>query len=110
VSAAAARPSFPAEADVSRLKTIEVVGSFDDFLRGLPSILEADSFRSVARGIASAIRSQRGVVWLLGGHTIKTGLSPVLIRMMERGGPTYLAGNGSVAIHDYEVPRWGATS
>ena len=61
MSAAAARPSFPAEADVSRLKTIEVVGSFDDFLRGLPSILEADSFRSVARGIASAIRSQRGV-------------------------------------------------
>jgi hypothetical protein len=30
--------------------------------------------------------------------------------MMERGGATYLAGNGSVAIHDYEVPRWGATS
>ena len=87
-----------------------MVGSFDDFLRGLPSILEADSFRSVARGIASAIRSQRGVVWLLGGHTIKTGLSPVLIRMMERGGATYLVGNGSVAIHDYEVARWGGTS
>ena len=122
------RREFPREAEVERLRTVEVAGrmnkvstdafaatpgagrSFRDFLDGLPSILEAESFRSVATAVASAVQRERGVVWLLGGHTIKTGLAPVLIRMMERGAATYFAGNGSVAIHDYEVARWGATS
>lgn len=122
------RREFPREAEVERLRTVEVTGrmnkvstdafaatpgagrSFRDFLDGLPSILEAESFRSVATAVASAVQRERGVVWLLGGHTIKTGLAPVLIRMMERGAATYFAGNGSVAIHDYEVARWGATS
>lgn len=66
----AARPYFPAEDDVSRLKTIEEVGG--RVLRRLPTWPTVDSrgrfIRSVARGIASAIRSQRGVVSLLGGH------------------------------------------
>jgi hypothetical protein len=60
--------------------------------------------------MASAIRARKAVVWLMGGHVIKTGLSPILVRMIERGGATFLACNGSVAIHDYEVARWGATS
>lgn len=121
------RPTHP-ELDVSVLRTVEIAnrmnkvgaeafadepragGDFRSFLDGLPGILEADSFRAVARRVATAARDQRGVVWLLGGHTIKTGLAPVLIRMMDRGSATFLAGNGSVAIHDYEVARWGATS
>jgi hypothetical protein len=121
-------PEQPPEADVERLRTVEVAGrlskvsvsdfavepragrSFRAFLDGLPSILQADSFRAVARRIASAIRAEKAVVWLMGGHVVKTGLSPVLVRMIERGGVTFLAGNGSVAIHDYEVARWGATS
>ena len=118
----------PREADVDRLRTVEVAGrlskvsasdfavepgagrSFRAFLDGLPSILQAESFRAVARRMASAIQSRKAVVWLMGGHVIKTGLSPILVRMIERGGATFLAGNGSVAIHDYEVARWGATS
>ena len=121
------RPS-PPEAEVARLRTVEIAdrlnkvdaeafaavpragGSFRDFLDGLPSILEADSFRAVARGVASAARSGRAVVWMLGGHTIKAGLSPVLVHLMDRGAATFLAANGSVAIHDWEIARWGATS
>jgi hypothetical protein len=41
---------------------------------------------------------------------VKTGLAPVLIELMRRGAITHLAANGSAAIHDYEVARWGATS
>ncbi len=84
--------------------------SFREFLDSLPAILEADSFRAVVRGVTEAIRRKRGILWMLGGHTVKTGLAPLLIRMMEQGGAGFLAGNGSVAIHDYEVARWGATS
>ena len=118
----------PPEADVERLRTVEVAGrlskvsasdfavepgagrSFRAFLDGLPSILQADALRAVARRMASAMRERKAVVWLMGGHVIKTGLSPILVRMIERGGATFLACNGSVAIHDYEVARWGATS
>jgi hypothetical protein len=47
---------------------------------------------------------------MLGGHVVKTGLAPVLIDLMRRGVITHLAMNGSAAIHDYEMARFGATS
>jgi hypothetical protein len=84
--------------------------SFRDFLEGLPAILEAESFRTVAKAVAWAAGEGKGALWMLGGHTVKTGLAPILIRMMEKGAVSFLAGNGSVAIHDYEVARWGGTS
>jgi hypothetical protein len=49
-------------------------------------------------------------VLMLGGHVVKTGLSPVIIELMRRKIVTHLAMNGSAAIHDYEVARFGATS
>lgn len=47
---------------------------------------------------------------MLGGHVVKTGLAPVLIELMRRGVVTHVSMNGSAAIHDYEVARFGATS
>jgi hypothetical protein len=41
---------------------------------------------------------------------VKTGLAPVLIDLMRRGVITHLAMNGSAAIHDYEIARFGGTS
>jgi hypothetical protein len=41
---------------------------------------------------------------------VKTGLAPLLIDLMRRGVVTHLAMNGSAAIHDYEVARFGGTS
>jgi len=60
--------------------------------------------------VANAARGGRGVVLMLGGHVVKTGLSPVIIELMRRQVVTHLAMNGSAAIHDYEVCRFGATS
>lgn len=85
-------------------------GSFARFYDSLPHILAADSLRSVARGIASAAAREREIVWMLGGHVVKTGLSVVLIDLMERGAVTHLAVNGATVIHDYETCRWGGTS
>jgi hypothetical protein len=50
------------------------------------------------------------VLCMMGGHVVKTGLSPVLIDLAERGVITAFAANGSTAIHDYELARWGGTS
>lgn len=84
--------------------------SFRAFLDALPDVLVARDFRAVVAAIADAARRERGVVLMLGGHIVKTGLAPVLIELMRRRVVTHIAMNGSAAIHDYEIARFGATS
>jgi len=60
--------------------------------------------------IVGAHITGRAVVIMLGGHIVKTGVAPVLIDLMKRGIITHVAMNGSGAIHDYEIARFGATS
>ncbi|HMI45829.1 MAG TPA: hypothetical protein VK491_06660 [Gemmatimonadaceae bacterium] len=84
--------------------------SFSAFLKSLPDVLVARDFLRVVDAIASATKKERAVVVMLGGHIVKTGLAPLLIDLMNRGVITHLAMNGSAAIHDYEIARFGATS
>ena len=79
-------------------------------MKSLPDVLVARDFRAVVEAIASAVRANRGVVLMLGGHVVKTGLAPLIVDFMQRGIVTHVAMNGSAAIHDYEVARFGATS
>jgi hypothetical protein len=85
-------------------------GSFAAFIESLPDVLAARDFRAVVDAVVRAARTKRGVVAMLGGHVIKTGLSPLLIDLMRRRVITHVAMNGSAAIHDYEIARFGATS
>jgi hypothetical protein len=84
--------------------------SFSAFLKSLPDVLVARDFLRVVDAIATATKNERAVVVMLGGHIVKTGLAPLLIDLMNRGVITHLAMNGSAAIHDYEIARFGATS
>ena len=84
--------------------------SFAAFLDALPDVLVARDFLRVVDAVVAAARRRRGVVVMLGGHVVKTGLAPVLIDLMRRGVITHLGMNGSAAIHDYEIARFGATS
>jgi hypothetical protein len=84
--------------------------SFHAFVESLPDILVARDFRRVVDAIVTAAHRDRGVVIMLGGHVVKTGLAPLLVALMERGVITHVAMNGSAAIHDYEIARFGATS
>jgi hypothetical protein len=84
--------------------------SFSAFVKGLPDVLVAADFRNVVEAVVEAHRKERAVVVMLGGHIVKTGVAPVLIDLMQRGVITHLATNGSGAIHDYEIARFGATS
>jgi hypothetical protein len=79
-------------------------------LESLPSILAARDFRAVVGALLAARESGGGIVWGLGAHVIKTGLSPVLIDLMERGFVSAVATNGAGVIHDFEVALSGATS
>jgi hypothetical protein len=85
-------------------------GSFSGFLSSLPDVLVAADFRAVVNAIVNAARAGRAVVVMLGGHVVKTGVAPLIIDLMERRVITHLAMNGSGAIHDYEIARFGATS
>ncbi len=50
------------------------------------------------------------LIWALGAHVIRSGVQRFLIDLMERGFITHLAGNGAVAIHDFEFALIGATT
>ena len=84
--------------------------TFAAFLASLPDVLVARDFVRVIDAIAQAKQRDRAVVVMLGGHVVKTGLAPLLIDLMRRGIITHLAMNGSAAIHDYEIARFGGTS
>jgi hypothetical protein len=84
--------------------------SFAAFLASLPDVLVARDFRAVVDAIVNAARRSRGVVLMLGGHVVKTGLAPLILDLIRRGVVTHIAMNGSAAIHDYEIARFGATS
>ena len=66
--------------------------------------------RRAVDAIVAARRRDAGVIWGIGAHVIKTGVSPVLIDLMRRGYVSALAMNGAGVIHDFEVALAGATS
>jgi hypothetical protein len=84
--------------------------SFADFVSGLPDFLAAGDIRSVVSAISSARDKGRPVILGMGAHSIKVGLSPVIVDLMERGLITAIAANGSCIIHDFELSYAGHTS
>jgi hypothetical protein len=85
-------------------------GGVSGWLDSLPHILAADSFRSVVDAVAEARARKKMIIWGLGGHVIKCGLSPVLTDLMRRSYATAFALNGAAAIHDFEIAIAGHTS
>lgn len=91
-------------------RPVEPGVSFQTWFESLPAILGAKDLRRVVEAIAKAHRGGHGVVWGIGAHVIKTGVSPVLIDLMRRGYVSALAMNGAGIIHDFEVALSGGTS
>ncbi|OGV61172.1 MAG: hypothetical protein A2498_11310 [Lentisphaerae bacterium RIFOXYC12_FULL_60_16] len=60
-----------------------------------------------AQRVVQSRRAGRPVILAFGAHTIKNGLAPVLIRLMEKGWVTHLATNGAGIIHDWEFSYLG---
>jgi len=84
--------------------------TFKAWFDSLPGILGAEDLRRVVRAIVDARTQGAGIVWGIGAHVIKTGVSPVLVDLMQRGYVSALAMNGAGVIHDFEVALSGATS
>lgn len=77
---------------------------------GLPEILAGANLKKLAENIALAHKKNKQVVLAMGAHPVKVGLSPLVIEFMKRGIITAIAGNGALAIHDFEIALAGATS
>jgi len=84
--------------------------SFNVFFHSLPRFLAAKDFREVVGRIVKAYKNGRPVVLGMGAHPIKVGLSPLIVRLMERGVLKAVAMNGAGVIHDFEIAFAGKTS
>jgi hypothetical protein len=84
--------------------------SFKDFLHSLPDILAARDFKEIVRRLSAARKNDKVILWGIGAHVIKVGLSPILIDLMEQGFIDGLALNGAGVIHDVEMAMMGKTS
>ena len=80
------------------------------WLERLPDLLGAENLKRLAAALRAARAGARPVVFMLGGHVMKCGVSPYLVDLMRRGFITHLASNGSLSIHDVEVSLFGRTS
>jgi hypothetical protein len=85
-------------------------GSFRDFWEGLPDILAGRDLRDLVSRLERAREGKRAILWGLGAHVIKVGLSPLLVDLMERGYVQGIALNGAGIIHDFEIALSGGTS
>ena len=60
--------------------------------------------------IRQARQKKKSVMLTFGAHTIKNGMAPTLINLMEGGWLTHLATNGAGIIHDWEFAFQGESS
>lgn len=104
----ASRKSQVSRADFGR--PLPAGAKVKDLLDALPRVLGAQALRGLAEDILRARSHGKPIVWGLGAHVIKVGLSPVLIDLMERGLVTGLALNGAGVVHDFELAVAGQTS
>ena len=104
----ASRPSKVGVGDFARPG--EAGLSFSSFLDSLPDQWQARDFKAVVQAIVAAQSSGRPIMWGMGAHVIKGGLSPLVIRAAEKSAATALAINGAGAIHDVEIALVGQTS
>ena len=60
--------------------------------------------------MVAAHKAGKPVIWGTGAHSVKLGLSPIIVDLMKRGFITSVAVNGAFLIHEIEFALAGKTS
>ena len=103
--------SRQSKVSLAQFATPHQAGSgINGLMKSLPGLLAAKDFKDVVAAIVTAKRAGEAIIWGLGAHVLKTGLSPVLVDLMERGFVSAIATNGAGIIHDFEIALSGGTS
>jgi hypothetical protein len=79
-------------------------------MASMPDVLAARSLRKLVERLRQARADRREILWMIGAHTIKCGLSGYLNALIESSYITTLATTGSSTIHDLELAFFGKTS
>ena len=69
-----------------------------------------EALRNVALRIVGATKKGKGIILMMGAHTIRSGVQHYIIDLMERGYISCVAMNGGGMIHDFEFALIGATT
>jgi len=80
----ASRPSKVTVRDFAKALSDDEARDAAALLDSLPRILAADTLRSITGAILDAKTKNRAIIWGVGGHVIKTGLTPILIDLARR--------------------------
>jgi hypothetical protein len=78
-----------------------------------PASLSESGYKIIeetALRIRAAREKNKPVILTFGAHTIKNGMAPTLIALLEGGWVTHLATNGAGIIHDWEFAFQGRSS
>ena len=86
--------------------TLEQFAHLDD---PVPAYDKPD-LQEIAQRMVAASRQGRAVIWMMGAHVVKSGLSRYVIDLMEKGIVSLVAFNGACCIHDFETAAIGATT
>src|ERR1700736_5228704 len=84
--------------------------SISKFMDSLPNFLAAEVLRQLLGPVQRTLSVKKTILWGIGGHVIKVGLGPILIKLLERGFVSGIAMNGAALIHDFEIATAGNTS
>lgn len=84
--------------------------SVSKFFESLPKQLKAVELIEFIDLTVKARKRNKPFHLLMGAHTIKVGLSPIIIDLMKHNIVTGISFNGAGLIHDLELAFWGGTS
>lgn len=82
----------------------------ENFFDCFPQVLKSRDLLEIAEHIVVAAANGRNVIFMMGAHLIKCGLSPLVIRLIEQRIIHCVAMNGAGSIHDFELACFGHTS
>ncbi len=84
---------------------------FKRWLDSLPEQLAVKELGKLVFAMRKALSKKKyEIIWMMGAHVIKCGLSPYLIELIKKRYITAIATNGASVIHDLEIAFFGVTS
>jgi hypothetical protein len=85
-------------------------GNLGIWFEKLPGVLAARDLKILIDRLVKTAKEHKTIILAMGAHTIKIGLGPIILDLMERGIVSGVAMNGAGIIHDLEIAMIGATS
>ncbi|MBI3735659.1 hypothetical protein HY256_03995 [Candidatus Sumerlaeota bacterium] len=81
-----------------------------DFYHAMPRVGRVTEMFAAADTMVQAALAEKDIIWLIDADFIRAGLSPLLVRLINRGFVKTVALTGAAAVCDYELAFLGLTN